>query len=56
MTPYTTQDYINGSIICMEKVYIKKALKKHEGHRQKAAKDLGITERTLYRKLTKHNL
>jgi DNA-binding NtrC family response regulator len=53
---YTTQDYEKSSLICMHRVYIKKAMLKHEGHRAKAAKDLGITERTLYRKLTLHNI
>ena len=53
---YTTKDYMKGSIICMEKVYIKKAMLKHEGHRAKAAKALGINERTLYRKLKLHNI
>jgi len=34
-----------------EKELIKKALKKHNGKRKNAAKELGISERTLYRKI-----
>ena len=30
---------------------IRKALEKHNGNRKKAAEELGISERTLYRKL-----
>ena len=30
---------------------IRKALEKHDGNRKKAAEELGISERTLYRKL-----
>ena len=32
---------------------IRKALEKHDGNRKKAAEELGISERTLYRKLPK---
>lgn len=39
-----------------EKEYIKKALEKHGGKRKDAAKDLGISERTLYRKIKEYNL
>jgi DNA-binding NtrC family response regulator len=35
-----------------EKEMIEKALKKYKGHRRQAAKELGISERTLYRKMT----
>jgi transcriptional regulator with PAS, ATPase and Fis domain len=35
---------------------IKKALKKHKGKRKYAAKELGISERTLYRKIKEYNL
>jgi transcriptional regulator with PAS, ATPase and Fis domain len=34
-----------------EKELIQKALKKHNGRRKNAAKELGISERTLYRKI-----
>ncbi|MEL7221310.1 MAG: helix-turn-helix domain-containing protein, partial [Bacteroidota bacterium] len=39
-----------------EKDLISKALKKHQGHRREAAQDLGISERTLYRKIEKYEL
>ncbi len=35
---------------------IKKALEKHKGKRKGAAKELGISERTLYRKINEYNL
>jgi transcriptional regulator with PAS, ATPase and Fis domain len=35
---------------------IKKALDKHNGKRKYAAQDLGISERTLYRKIKEHNI
>ena len=40
----------------MEKELIKKALTKHKGRRKDAAKDLGISERTLYRKIKEYEL
>mgnify|MGYP003344449706 CR=1 FL=1 len=39
-----------------EKELIEKALKKHKGKRKDAATDLGISERTLYRKLKEYNI
>ena len=39
-----------------EKELIKKALKKHRNKRKYAAKELGISERTLYRKIKEYNL
>ena len=39
-----------------EKNLISKALNKHNGKRKNAAKDLGISERTLYRKIKELNL
>lgn len=39
-----------------EKQLIKKALKKHSGKRKEAALDLGISERTLYRKIKQYEL
>jgi len=39
-----------------EKELIKKALSKHKGKRKHAASELGISERTLYRKIKEYNL
>jgi len=39
-----------------EKELIIKALEKHRGKRKKAALDLGISERTLYRKIKEYNI
>ncbi len=39
-----------------EKELIKKALRKHNGRRKEAADDLGISERTLYRKIKQYEL
>lgn len=46
----------NLSIEYHEKSLIKKALKKHNNRRRDAANDLGISERTLYRKIKQYNL
>lgn len=39
-----------------EKEFIKKALEKHRGKRKNAAKELGISERTLYRKIKEYDI
>jgi transcriptional regulator with PAS, ATPase and Fis domain len=39
-----------------EKSLIKKALEKHNGKRKKAARELGISERTLYRKINEYGI
>ena len=39
-----------------EKELIKKALEKHRGKRKYAAEELGISERTLYRKIKEYNI
>jgi DNA-binding NtrC family response regulator len=44
------------SIIDKEKELIIKALKKHRGKRRDASLDLGISERTLYRKLKEYDI
>jgi DNA-binding NtrC family response regulator len=44
------------NIMDMEKELIEKALKKHKGKRKDAAADLGISERTLYRKLKEYDI
>ena len=46
----------NLSIEDMEKDLIQRALKKHRGKRKDAATDLGISERTLYRKIKQYGL
>ena len=44
------------SIVDKEKELIIKALKKHRGKRRDASVDLGISERTLYRKLKEYDI
>ena len=44
------------NILDMEKELIIKALKKHKSKRKDAALDLGISERTLYRKLKEYDI
>ena len=44
------------NIMDVEKELILKALKKHRGKRKDAATDLGISERTLYRKLKEYDI
>jgi len=44
------------SLIDKEKELIHKALNKHKGKRKDAALDLGISERTLYRKIKEYNI
>jgi len=53
-----TEEYIDESLSLEQKEIelIKKALEKHEGKRKLAAKDLGISERTLYRKIKEYDL
>lgn len=53
-----TEEYVEENLSLQEKEIelIKKALNKHEGKRKYAAKDLGISERTLYRKIKEYNL
>ncbi len=53
-----TEEIIEESLSLEEKEIelIKKALTKHKGKRKYAAEELGISERTLYRKIKEHNL
>lgn len=53
-----TEEYIEESLSLddMEKEVIRKALEKHNGKRKSAAKDLNISERTLYRKIKEYGL
>ncbi len=44
------------SIADTEKELIKRALKKHSGKRKNASKELGISERTLYRKIKEYDI
>jgi transcriptional regulator with PAS, ATPase and Fis domain len=44
------------SLTDKEKDLIEKALQKHRGRRRSAAQELGISERTLYRKIKEYNL
>ncbi len=46
----------NLSLEDMEKEFISKALKKHSGKRKEAAAELGISERTLYRKIKYYDI
>lgn len=46
----------NLSLEDNEKELIQKALKKHNGRRKEAAQELGISERTLYRKIKEYDL
>ena len=46
----------NMSLEEMEKEMINKALKKHHSKRKEAADDLGISERTLYRKIKQYDI
>jgi transcriptional regulator with PAS, ATPase and Fis domain len=40
----------------MERKMIQTALERHEGNRRLAARDLNISERTLYRKIKEYGL
>ena len=52
----TQREGISLSLEDKEIELIKKALEKHRGKRKYAAEELGISERTLYRKIKEHNL
>jgi two-component system response regulator AtoC len=45
-----------ASLKNVEREYIRELLLKHNGHRRTVAELLGVTERTLYRKLRQHDL
>jgi transcriptional regulator with PAS, ATPase and Fis domain len=53
--PHETEDEVL-SLESKEKELILKALKKHNNKRKYAAQDLGISERTLYRKLKQYDI
>lgn len=52
--PVVVEESLN--IMEKEKELIEKALKKHKGKRKDASSDLGISERTLYRKLKEYDI
>lgn len=54
--PHSEEMEESLSLIDKESDLIKKALKKHKGKRKLAAHELGISERTLYRKIKELNL
>lgn len=54
MPPIEIEDSL--SLEDKELELIKKALQKHNGRRKNAAKELGISERTLYRKINEHSI
>ena len=53
-----TEEFVEESLSLKDKEIelIKKALEKHNGKRKYAAKDLGISERTLYRKIKEYDI
>ncbi|MEA3444665.1 MAG: sigma-54 dependent transcriptional regulator [Bacteroidota bacterium] len=53
-----TEEYVEESLSLQDKEIemIKKALEKHKGKRKYAAGDLGISERTLYRKIKEYEI
>lgn len=53
-----TEEFVEESLSLVDKEMelIKKALEKHKGKRKYAAQDLGISERTLYRKIKEYNI
>ena len=56
--PATPHEEVQETLSLEEKEVemIKKALEKYKGRRNKAAKELGISERTLYRKITRYGI
>jgi transcriptional regulator with PAS, ATPase and Fis domain len=55
---FDTEEYVEESLSIekKERELILKALQKHNGKRKNAATDLGISERTLYRKIKEYNI
>lgn len=53
-----TEEFVEESLSLADKEIelIKKALEKHNGKRKLAAQELGISERTLYRKIKEYNI
>ncbi len=53
---HTEAEEENFSLDALEKAMIIKALRRHQNRRKHAAQDLGISERTLYRKLKQYDI
>lgn len=55
---YDTEEFVEESLSLEDKEIemIRKALEKHKGKRKYAARELGISERTLYRKIKEYNI
>ncbi len=53
---HTEAEEENFSLDALEKAMITKALHRHQNRRKHAAQDLGISERTLYRKLKQYDI
>jgi len=53
-----TEEFVEESLSLLdkEKELIMKALEKHHGKRKSASEDLGISERTLYRKIKEYDI
>ena len=53
-----TEEFVEESLSLVDKEIelIKKALEKHKGKRKNAAEELGISERTLYRKIKEYDI
>ena len=55
---YDTEEFVEESLSLEDKEIemIQKALEKHKGKRKYAARELGISERTLYRKIKEYDI
>jgi DNA-binding NtrC family response regulator len=54
--PRTTRKSVGASLKGAAKEYPRDQLNRHDGHRRTVAELLGISERTLYRKLVRYEL
>ncbi len=55
--PGSTASSLDGLTLAeVERVLVSRALESHEGNRERAARALGISERTLYRKINEYGL
>ena len=55
---FDTEEFVEESLSLEDKEVemIRKALEKHKGKRKHAARELGISERTLYRKIKEYDI